>query len=147
MAYPNRHPEPPVTKLRYSPADENCMDGPIIEPRTALWAVAEVFWQDPAGAVNRVPGTLEDTSPSGACIRLKTPIAVGARLTVKWHREHFPAVARNCRSDGREFLLGVRREPAASCIEPGTPPRESGIESAEPQSDVARKRAPLSAVR
>jgi hypothetical protein len=112
-----------------------------------LWAVAEVFWQDPAGAVNRVPGTLEDTSPSGACIRLKTPIAVGARLTVKWHREHFPAVARNCRSDGREFLLGVRREPAASCIEPGTPPRESGIESAEPQSDVARKRAPLSAVR
>jgi hypothetical protein len=57
-----------------------------------LRAVAEVFWQDPAGAINRAPGTLEDTSPSGACIRLKTPNAVGARLTVKWHREHFSAV-------------------------------------------------------
>ncbi|MGC1647156.1 MAG: hypothetical protein WA741_15175, partial [Candidatus Sulfotelmatobacter sp.] len=112
------------------------MDGPIIEPRTVLWAVGEVFWQDPAGATNRAPGTLEDTSPSGACIRFKTPIAVGARLTVKWHREHFCAVARNCRTDGREFLLGVRREPAASRIEPSAPAQEncraSRLESSEP---------------
>jgi hypothetical protein len=41
----------------------------------------------PGRAVNRAPATLDDTSPSGACIRLKTPIAMGARLTVKWHRE------------------------------------------------------------
>jgi len=119
------------------------MDGPIIEPRTALRGVAEAFWQDQAGAVNWAPATLQDTSPSGACIRLKTPIPVGARLTVKWHREDFSAVARNCRSDGREFLLGVRREPTARRIEPGAPPNEScsenrRLEPAEPapQSDV-----------
>jgi hypothetical protein len=87
--------------------------------------VGEVFWQDPAGATNRAPGTLEDTSPSGACIRLKTPIAVGARLTVKWHREHFSAMARNCRTDGREFLLGVHREPAASRIDAARPPKKT----------------------
>jgi hypothetical protein len=129
------------------------MDGPMIEPRTVLWAVAEVFWQDPAGAINRAPGTLEDTSPSGACIRLKTPIAVGARLTVKWHREHFSAVARNCRTDGREFLLGVRREPAASRIEPSAPAQESHsasrLESSEPppQPDATSKQPPLNPVR
>src|SRR5665811_847983 len=90
------------------------MDGPIIEPRTALWAVAEVWWDDPTGKPLRAAATLEDTSLSGACLRLKTPITIGSRLTVKWHRENFSAVARNCRRDGREFLLGVRREPAGA---------------------------------
>ena len=75
-----------------------------------MWAVAEVCWEDPTGKPYVVSATLEDTSPSGACIRLKTPITVGSRITVKWHREQFSAVTRNCRSDGREFLLGVRRE-------------------------------------
>ena len=149
---PRLHPEPPVTKLRYSRADEDCMDGPIIEPTTALWAVAEVFWRGSDGAIKSAPATLEDTSPSGACVRLKTPIAVGPRLTVKWLREHFSAVARNCRSDGREFLLGVRRELAARQVEPGAPPNENRSESRlepeepAPQSDLAPKRAPLSSV-
>jgi hypothetical protein len=89
------------------------MDGPEIEPRTVLWAVAEVLWEAPAGNVNHASATLEDTSRSGACIRLKAPVQVGSRVTVKWHREQFSAVARNCRQDGREFLLGVRREPDA----------------------------------
>ena len=89
------------------------MDGPEIEPRTVLWAVAEVLWEAPAGNVNHASATLEDTSRSGACIRLKAPVQVGSRVTVKWHREQFSAVARNCRRDGREFLLGVRREPDA----------------------------------
>jgi hypothetical protein len=35
---------------------------------------------------------------------------VGSRITIKWHREQFPAIARNCRKDGGDFLLGVWRE-------------------------------------
>jgi len=58
----------------------------------------------------RVPGVPEDTSRSGACVRLKRPLAVGSRITIKWHREQFPAIARNCRKDGGDFLLGVWRE-------------------------------------
>jgi hypothetical protein len=113
-------------------------------------------WPRPSGKTRPGASTallaLSKTDRSGACIRLKSPIAVGSRLTVKWHREHFSAVARNCRSDGREFLLGVRREPAGSGIEPGAPPNEnrseSRLEPAEPAppSDVARKRGPLSSV-
>src|ERR1035438_7028349 len=86
------------------------MDGRNIEPRTVLWAVAEISWEDHTGTPYRAPATLEDISVSGACIRLKTPITVGSKLTVKWQREQFFAVAKNCRSDGREFLLGVRRD-------------------------------------
>jgi hypothetical protein len=86
------------------------MDGSYIEPRKVMWAVAEITWEDDSGTSFRVTAVLEDTSMSGACVRLKRPLAVGSRLTIKWHREQFPAIARNCRRDGGDFLLGVRRE-------------------------------------
>jgi hypothetical protein len=72
--------------------------------------VAEITWEDDSGMSFRAPGVLEDTSRSGACVRLKRPHAVGSRITIKWHREQFPAIARNCRKDGGDFLLGVWRE-------------------------------------
>jgi hypothetical protein len=86
------------------------MDGRYIEPRKVMWAVAEITVEDDNGTSFRVPAILEDTSMSGACIRIKRPLAVGSRLTIKWHREQFPAITRNCRKEGGEFLLGVRRE-------------------------------------
>lgn len=87
------------------------MDGRYVEPRKVIWAVAEVIWQDATGTSFRAPATLEDTSASGACLRLQRPFSVGSRLMIKWHREQFAAIAKNCRNDGRDFLLGVLREP------------------------------------
>lgn len=86
------------------------MDGREIEPRVAMWARAEVSWNDARGVSCRLPATLENTSQSGACLRVKRPFEIGSRLTVRWYREQFCAVARNCHSDGHEFVLGVRRE-------------------------------------
>ena len=86
------------------------MDGRSIEPRKMMWAVAEITWKDDSGTSIRVPAILEDTSQSGACVRMKRPLAVGAYIMVKWHREQFLAVTRNCRVEGGDFLLGVRRE-------------------------------------
>ena len=76
-----------------------------------MWAVAEVCWQDPAGTSCREAATLEDTSASGACVRVNRPFGVGSQVIVKWHREQFSAITRNCRPDGAHFLLGVRRGP------------------------------------
>jgi len=90
------------------------MDGRYVEPRKVMWAVAEVIWQDATGTSFRAPATLEDTSPSGACVRVHQPFTVGSRVIIRWHREQFSAVARNCRNDGRDFLLGVLREPDSS---------------------------------
>jgi hypothetical protein len=87
------------------------MDGRYVEPRQVMWAVAEIIWEDDRGMSFRVPAILEDTSKSGACIRVKRPLAIGSRLIIKWHREQFSAVARNCRRDGGDFLLGVCRAP------------------------------------
>lgn len=86
-----------------------------------MWAVAEVFWQDASGIPNRVAATMEDTSRSGACVRVKRSFDVGSRVTIKWHREQFSAIAKNCRSDGRDFLVGVRRDEDRNCAQPGLP--------------------------
>ncbi len=101
--------------------------GSRIEPRRLVWAVAEVCWADAAGHIFRARATIVDISASGACIRLKDPIGIGSRLTVKWRREQFAAIARNCRSDGPDYLLGVRRdsshasEPAPANASPKSP--------------------------
>jgi hypothetical protein len=86
------------------------MDGRYIEPRKVMWAVAEIIGEDDSGTSFRVPAILEDTSLSGACVRIKRPLTVGSRLIIKWHREQFSGIARNCRKDGGDFLLGVWRE-------------------------------------
>src|SRR5579872_885340 len=92
------------------------MDGREVEPRIVMWAVADVCWLDSAGEAVHSAATLEDTSRSGACLRMRSPVQIGSHLTVKWHREQFSAIARNCRRDGREFLLGVHREPGLPTI-------------------------------
>jgi hypothetical protein len=103
------------------------MNGGFTEPRTAIWAVAEVCWIDAAGQALHAPATLEDTSASGACVRVKTPISVGSNLTIKWHREQFSGVARNCRSDGGEFLLGVQRQDLDAAIAKDVPASTSMV--------------------
>ena len=105
---------PFATQLICFLADSGDMDVNTIEPRKVMWAVAEVSWEDQTGTPYRAPATLEDTSRSGACIRIKTPIPVGAKLTVKWSREQFSGVTRYCRSDGRDFVLGIQRNKTTS---------------------------------
>jgi hypothetical protein len=99
-----------------------------IEPRRLMWAVAEVSWADAAGRPIRSRATIVDISTSGACIRLRHQIGVGSYLTVKWHREQFSAIARNCRADGPDYLLGVRRDNGSA---PATAAKPAGQAIAE----------------
>jgi hypothetical protein len=109
-----------------------------IEPRTMLWAVAEVSWED-SGEIHKLPATLEDTSSSGACVRVKRAFSVGSKVTIRWHREQFSAVTRNCRSEGRDFLLGVRRDPAGDEMpSASTSPAEVAAATTEPSRTSAR---------
>jgi hypothetical protein len=124
------------------------MGGRYIEPRRVMWAMAEITWEDADGTSFRVPATLEDTSMSGACVRTQRPLAVGSRITVRWHREQFSAVTRNCRSEGRDFLLGVRRDagtPSSIAARHGiagqavAAPAKTKVESAGPESTSAAR--------
>jgi hypothetical protein len=118
------------------------MDAQTIEPRSMMWALAEVSWADASGVANHARATIEDISASGACLRVKSPIQVGARLTVKWHREQFAAVARNCRSDGMDFLLGVRRDESSNSFISASASRSREMVSATRAADLAPPEQP-----
>jgi len=115
------------------------MEGRDIEPRKVIWAVAEITWEDDSGTSFRVPAVLEDTSRSGACVRLKRPLAVGSRITIKWYREQFPAIARNCRRMGEIscWAYGERQKSSPAPSRPATgqlsTPKQSGRWKVPPQ--------------
>jgi hypothetical protein len=60
---------------------------------------------------------MENTSNSGACIRVKKQIDVGAKLRVQWRWEEFSGVARYCRKDGIDYLVGIQRDAKKSMAE------------------------------
>ena len=86
------------------------MKDPIPEPRTAVMIVVEASWQDEKGILQRERARMENTSISGACIRLRKQIDVGAKLRVQWRWEEFSGVARYCRKDGMDYLVGIQRD-------------------------------------
>ena len=88
----------------------------IPEPRTAVMIVVEASWEDRRGTLQREPARMENTSNSGACIRVKKQIDVGAKLRVQWRWEEFSGVARYCRKDGIDYLVGIQRDAKKSAV-------------------------------
>ena len=115
------------------------------EPRTAVMTMVEASWQDESGALRTVPACMEVKSAGGACIRLKIPIAIGSKLSIRWRFDTFIGTARNCRSEGREYLVGIQRDAAnAPVVNPPVPPVAPPVErivstdvSTEPQPSPA----------
>ena len=64
------------------------------EPRTAVMVMVEATWADQNGTLHKCSATMENTSRSGARIRLRN-----------W--EHFTGTTRYCRSEGRDYLVGI----------------------------------------
>ncbi len=83
--------------------------------------MVEASWEDESGALQKIPARMEDRSASGACIRVKTPIAVGAKLTIQWRFDRFGGITKYCRSDGREFLVGIQRDKSVVLSQPVRP--------------------------
>jgi hypothetical protein len=84
------------------------------EPRVAVMTRVEAMWEDDSGTPHVAPATIEDRSPSGANLRINTPISVGSKLTVKGPREQFTGVVVNSRNDKGEYFLGIKRDVAAT---------------------------------
>src|SRR5271166_4722257 len=88
------------------------MSGGTAEPRVAVMILVEATWEDQSGTVHSSPARMENRSTHGACIRIRTRIGVGWRLSIQSHREQFSGVARYCRPDGKEFLVGIMKDEA-----------------------------------
>jgi len=80
------------------------------EFRTPVMTVVEATWKDLTGALQTISARMEDKSTGGACLRVKTPIGVGSKLTIQWRFEQFSGTARYCRSEGKEYLVGIQRD-------------------------------------
>ncbi len=80
------------------------------ELRTAVMILVDVSWDGRDGVSQNSSARMEDKSISGACIRLKTPIEVGQRLRIQWRFEQFSGICKYCRSEGRDYVVGIERE-------------------------------------
>lgn len=83
------------------------------EPRSAVMILVDASWEGPTGTTQTARARIEYRSANGACIRIEKRIAVGARLSPQWRWEKFSGVARYCRREGHEYLVGVQREASA----------------------------------
>jgi hypothetical protein len=115
--------------------------------RTAVMTLVEASWEDQSGALRTVPARMEDKSTGGACIRINTPIEVGAKLGIQWRFEQFSGTAKYCRSEGADYIVGIQRDAANSLIPnrllPANVPPQGGARSSSPTVVTTRvKSAP-----
>jgi hypothetical protein len=108
-------------QLIFIAADRSSMSTAVHELRSVVMIRVEATWEDERGAWHTVPACMEDRSASGACIRMKTPIAVGSKLVIQWRFDRFSGITKYCRSDGREFLVGIQRDKSVIPIGPVRP--------------------------
>jgi len=109
----------------------------VPEVRTAVMILVEATWEDHSGTVQSSPARMENRSEHGACIRVRARIRVGARLSIQSHREQFSGVARYCRSDGKDFLVGIQKD------EVHRPLLKPQAVKDAPKREVARKETAL----
>jgi hypothetical protein len=94
----------------YFIADRFRMSTPVREARIAVMILVEALWEDGAGKTHSISGRMEDKSLSGACLRVKTPIDLGAKLRIQSRTEQFSGVVRYCRSEGWDYVVGIQRD-------------------------------------
>jgi hypothetical protein len=68
------------------------------EQRTAVMILVEVTWEDQSGTAQKTRACRVNRSMGGACIRVRQPIHVGAKLRVQWRWEQFTGTTRYCRT-------------------------------------------------
>ncbi len=112
------------------------------EPRTAVMISVEASWKDQSGTLQAVPARMEDKSSGGACIRVKTRIGVGSKLRIRWRWDQFAGTARYCRSEGKEYLVGIQRDttnsPIINRLVPTNAPQREGLKRSGPLVSKAK---------
>jgi hypothetical protein len=86
------------------------------ERRSAVMIMADASWEAPNGSLQKARVRIVNKSTSGACIRSKGAIDAGAKLRIQSRWDEFSGVAKVCRSDGTEYLIGIQREDGEHAI-------------------------------
>lgn len=114
----------------------------VTDPRNPVLTLVEASWEDTDGILQTVTAQMEDRSIGGARIRVKTPIAVGTRIRVRWRHDQFSGTARYCRAEEREYLVGIQRDasenPIRSPDRPSDAPTRKSARTSDPPVSTGR---------
>jgi hypothetical protein len=111
------------------------------EQRAAVMILVEASWQDQSGTTHKSRACILNRSGGGACIRLRKPVPVGSKLLVQWRWEQFTGISRYCRSEGKDYFVGIERDPDEESSEP--PSVEQRVRTARvPEKTIAPKILP-----
>jgi hypothetical protein len=106
--------------------------------------LVEASWEGPTGALQAARGWLENKSAGGACVRLQTPIKVGAKLRVQGPWEEIAGVAKYCRRTGKEYLVGIQRDLAVNpAFDPPVLANVSTQRRTSEVKEIVRERKPM----
>jgi hypothetical protein len=68
----------------------------------------DVQWNDDAGLLHDEVATLEDISPSGACVKTDQPIKANTVVTLKYTTGKFVGKVKYCKSEKIGYFIGVQ---------------------------------------
>jgi len=74
-----------------------------------MMARVDLSWEDQAGGSQSTSGMLEDRSTHGASIRLRMPVHVGCKVSIRWPKGPFTGLVRNCRKVKGDYVIGVQQ--------------------------------------
>jgi hypothetical protein len=112
------------------------------EPRTAVMILVEASWEDQSGTLQTARACMENRSAGGACIRIKTRIGPESKLWIQSRWEEFSGIAKYCRSEGRDYLVGIQRDrtkrPIPKRVIPAVVPRWEGARGSKARVTPAK---------
>ncbi len=71
----------------------------------------KIRWTDESGSGRREIATLEDISPTGACLKVEKAIPVGTTLTILYHSGSYQGHVKRCDPQMDWYFVGVEFAP------------------------------------
>lgn len=103
---------PPPVNISGTPADRLCMArGRRSTLRSLCADLLKIRWTDDTGSSHREVATLEDISPTGACLKVEKPIPVGTTLAILYPSGSYQAQVKRCDPQMDWYFVGVEFAP------------------------------------
>jgi len=110
-----KSPKPEVAhpvNISGTPADRMVMArGRRSALRNLCADLLKIRWTDEAGSGRRELATLEDISPTGACLKVENEIPVGTTLTILYPRGSYQGRVKHCDPQRDWYFVGVEFTP------------------------------------
>ena len=95
------------------------------EPRRTVMRRVDIELWGEGETRKRLSLLQEDESPGGIALSVTAPVTVGARVRIRRHDCERLGTVRNCRRDGREYVIGIQYDNTGEANENAPTPAAS----------------------